>query len=157
MKSQHRESGRREAMQTNAEWRAMSKSNQVAAIPVRRNARGRLQVLLVTSRRTQRWVIPKGWPWAGRPDHEAAEEEAWEEAGVRGSVSQESIGTFNYGKRRNGKVFAVKVTVYLLEVTEVARSWPELAERRRAWFSAAKAAHAVTEPKLKVLLRALHG
>lgn len=134
----------------------MTRLNQVAAIPVRKNPRGRLQVLLVTSRRSRRWVIPKGWPWAGRPDHEAAQEEAWEEAGVRGNVRKESIGIFNYGKRRNGKVIAVTVTVYLLEVTKVARSWPERAERRRAWFSAAKAANAVTEPRLKALLRALH-
>ena len=131
------------------------RSRQVAAIPIRRNARGQLQVLLVTSRETQRWVIPKGWPWPGRPNHEAAAEEAWEEAGVRGRARGRTIGSFRYGKRRNGGVLPVRVMVYLLEVSEVARSWPEIAERRRAWFSPDKAADAVEELELKALLRAL--
>ena len=130
-------------------------SRQVAAVPIRRNARGQLQVLLVTSRETQRWVIPKGWPWPGRPDHEAAAEEAWEEAGVRGRARRGKTGSFSYGKRRNSGVLPVRVMVYLLEVTEVAKTWPEIEERRRAWFSPAKAADAVEELELKALLRAL--
>ncbi len=133
----------------------MSKSKQVAAIPIRCSPRGQLQVMLVTSRDTQRWVIPKGWPWPGRPDHEAAEEEAWEEAGVRGTTRKNKFGTFSYGKRHGDKVVPTKVTVYLLDVTEVARSWPEIGQRRRAWFSPTNAAAAVDEEQLSELLRAL--
>ncbi|HKZ96072.1 MAG TPA: NUDIX domain-containing protein [Hyphomicrobiaceae bacterium] len=133
----------------------MPRTRQIAAIPVRRNARGKVQVLLVTSRETQRWVIPKGWPWPDLPDHEAAAEEAWEEAGVRGLARRNKIGSFTYDKRRNGKVVRVLVVVYLLEVREMARTWPECAERRRAWFSPAKAANAVEELKLKTLLHTL--
>ena len=133
----------------------MSKPKQIAAIPLRSDASGQLQVMLVTSRETRRWVIPKGWPWPGLPDHEAAREEAWEEAGVRGHARRDKIGSFTYGKRRNGKVMPTKVIVYRLDVTEIAETWPEIAERQRAWFSLAKAADAVEELKLKKLLLAL--
>ena len=71
----------------------MPNSNQVAAIPVRRRADGNLEVLLVTSRETRRWIVPKGWPWPEVSDHEAAAAEAWEEAGVRGRILADKLGT----------------------------------------------------------------
>jgi len=133
----------------------MRRSTQVAAVPVRRPAHGGLEILLVTSRETQRWVIPKGWPWPKRPDHEAAAAEAWEEAGVLGNAAPDAVGTFTYDKRRRGAVLPVVVSVFLLEVLEVADDWPEIDQRRRAWFSPSAAAEAVNEPELKALLRAL--
>lgn len=133
----------------------MPTSNQVAAIPVKRQDDGKLEVLLVTSRETRRWVIPKGWPWPEVPDHEAAAAEAWEEAGVRGHILTDELGTYTYPKQRDGIVLTVDVTVYLLEVTEEERAWPEMDERQRAWFSPVAAAEAVMEPELKALLRTL--
>lgn len=128
---------------------------QVGAIPVRHSASRGLQVLLVTSRETRRWVIPKGWPWPDLPDHRAAAMEAWEEAGVRGVAHKARIGSYAYGKRRKDRVQRIRVDVYLLDVTSVEREWPEKGERRRVWMSPAKAAAAVAEPKLKILLERL--
>jgi 8-oxo-dGTP pyrophosphatase MutT (NUDIX family) len=133
----------------------MAKPYQVAAIPIRRTSAGAREVLLVTSRETRRWVIPKGWPWPQVADHEAAAGEAWEEAGVRGQVTAQCIGTFDYDKHRDGTSHAVTVLVYLLEVSEEAQTWPEVAERRRGWFSPTVAAGLVAEPALQDLLRAL--
>lgn len=135
--------------------KSQATTKQVAAIPFRFNERGELQVLLVTSRETQRWVIPKGWPWPRLSNYKAAEGEAWEEAGVVGHAIKGKIGSFFYDKRKGSKSFTVKVLVYLLEVSELARSWPEHGQRKRAWFSTDKAADAVNEPGLKELLRGL--
>jgi 8-oxo-dGTP pyrophosphatase MutT (NUDIX family) len=133
----------------------MAKAYQVAAIPIRRTNSGAWEVLLITSRETRRWVVPKGWPWRNLQDHDAAAGEAWEEAGVRGTAQPVSIGTFTYDKRRHDKTQVLKVHVYLLEVTEEAESWPEANERQRSWFAPAIAADLVSEPDLKILLRAL--
>jgi 8-oxo-dGTP pyrophosphatase MutT (NUDIX family) len=133
----------------------MPNLNQVAAIPVRRRGDGNLEVLLVTSRETRRWIVPKGWPWPEVSDHEAAAAEAWEEAGVRGRVLADELGTYTYDKQRDGTLLSVDVIVYLLEVTDEERIWPEMDERERAWFSPAAAEEAVVEPELKTLLHAL--
>lgn len=133
----------------------MARHDQVAAIPVRTGAAGQLEVLLVTTRETQRWVVPKGWPLPRRPDHEAAAVEAWEEAGVRGTIDSTPVGTFDYEKRQKSGLLSVRVSAYLMEVTEEASTWPEAAQRRRAWFSAEAASEAVTEDGLKDLLRGL--
>lgn len=133
----------------------MGKFRQIAALPVRRSAGPGIEVLLVTSRETQRWVIPKGWPWRKRDDRDAAAGEAWEEAGVRGDVERKTVGTFAYDKRRGDKVFKVKVDVYLLEVAEEAATWPEAHERRREWFSPDEAARLVQEPGLQEILLGL--
>ena len=133
----------------------MAKPYQVAAIPIRRSQSGAIEVLLVTSRDTRRWVVPKGWPWRKIKDHDAAAGEAWEEAGVRGRAVPESIGSFTYDKRRKDKVRPLRVLVYLLEVTEEAEAWPEATQRDRGWFPAARAAELVAEPDLKSLLREL--
>lgn len=133
----------------------MAKAYQVAAIPVRRGDGGAIEVLLITSRETRRWVVPKGWPWRRLEDHDAAAGEAWEEAGVRGRPIPESIGTFTYDKRKNGDLRPLTVSVYLLEVSEVVETWPEVDERHRQWFSPAEAAERVDEPELRELLRQL--
>ncbi len=130
----------------------MAKAYQVAAIPLRRSRSGAWEVLLITSRETRRWVVPKGWPWRDLEDHEAAAGEAWEEAGVRGATHSKSIGTFTYNKRRKDKLHPLKVLVYVLEVTEEAAVWPEFKERQRGWFELPIAADLVAEPDLKALL-----
>ncbi len=126
---------------------------QVAALPVRRNPDGTCSVLLVTSRETRRWVIPKGWPQAQSEAHAAAAQEALEEAGVLGTADAASIGSYIYQKRRRRGMATVRVTVYLLAVTEELADWPERQERERAWFAPADAADKVDEPELRDLLR----
>lgn len=133
----------------------MGKLKQVAAIPVRTNAYGELQVMLVTSRETKRWVVPKGWPWPKLANYKAAAGEAWEEAGIRGQMTKAKLGSYQYEKRQKRRSVPVKVLAYLMTVTEQARIWPEAAQRRRAWFSIDKAAEAVTEPELKALILSL--
>lgn len=133
----------------------MPRDRQVAALPIRHAAGGTLQVLLVTSRETKRWVIPKGWPWPDLEDHLAAAEEAREEAGVEGVASAVVLGTYVYDKRLRKGARSVSVTVFLLEVTRELKRWPERPERERCWVSPADAAEMVEEPELRDLLRAL--
>ena len=127
-------------------------AQQVGALPVRRAPDGTLLVLLVTTLQTQRWIIPKGWPWPGEQDYTAAAEEAREEAGVLGEPKVVSFGTYTYEKRRSSGLVPVRVTVYLLEVREELEIWPECERRQRAWFTPSAAAAAVQEPELRDLL-----
>jgi 8-oxo-dGTP pyrophosphatase MutT (NUDIX family) len=119
---------------------------------VRRAQDGTLLVLLVTTLQTQRWIIPKGWPWPGEHDYTAAAEEAREEAGVLGEPKAVSIGSYTYEKRRSSGLVPVRVTVYLLDVREELETWPECERRQRAWFTPSDAAAAVQEPELRDLL-----
>jgi 8-oxo-dGTP pyrophosphatase MutT (NUDIX family) len=127
-------------------------SRQVGALPVRRAPDGSLSVLLVTTLQTQRWIIPKGWPWPGQQDWAAAAAEAREEGGVLGEALEGSIGYYTYEKRRHTGPVPVRVSVYLLEVREELETWPECQRRQRAWFTLADAAEAVREPELRALL-----
>ena len=115
--------------------------------------RGKVEVLLITSRDTGRWVIPKGWPMPDRTPSEAAEIEAWEEAGVKGEVAAQELGLFSYDKVlcQNRSVDCA-VQVFALRVASLADKFPERRERRRKWFAAEKAAKKVAEPELRRLL-----
>lgn len=124
-------------------------------MPIRRSEDGGLRVALVTSRDTRRWVIPKGWPWPDRDDHQAAAEEAREEAGLLGEIGATSIGTYTYGKRQKSRVVPIQVTVFVLVVTTELDDWPEQDERRRVWFTITEAADAVHEAELADLIRGL--
>lgn len=118
--------------------------------------RGRVEVLLITSRDTGRWVIPKGWPMPGKSAPEAAMQEAWEEAGVRGEGSATAVGLYSYDKTRKVKdALPCVVSVYPLRVEALAARFPERSQRRRRWFAAAEAARRVEEPELRALLTAL--
>ncbi|TRW98660.1 NUDIX hydrolase [Paracoccus sp. M683] len=114
------------------------------------------QVLLITSRDTGRWVIPKGWPMEGRSLAHAALQEAWEEAGVRGKVEMGELGRFRYDKRQDsGFALPVEVALYPVEVLELAVDFPEHDERSRKWFTPAEAAELVEETGLQAVLRGL--
>lgn len=130
----------------------MNWKKQIGALPIRRDKNGALRVLLVTSRETRRYVIPKGWPWPGVKDHKAAAEEAREEAGIRGKMHKEPIGSYTYDKRRPDGIVPVKVKVFLLEVEVELDEWPEAKQRERRWLTLAKAAEAVQEPELAELI-----
>lgn len=116
--------------------------------------RGKVQVLLATSRDTGRWIIPKGWPIDGLTPQQTAVQEAWEEAGAKGMVSDAPIGRFTYGKvRKPMPPLICQVTVFGLRISGLEDKFPERKERRRKWFDAAKASGKVTEPDLRALLR----
>ena len=127
---------------------------QYAALCYRlRKKRGQLEVLLITSRDTGRWVIPKGWPMEGRQSYAVAEREAYEEAGVKGKVHKEPIGYYMYQKGLSqGLKVPCKVQVYSLEVDELCKNFPEKGERRLEWVSCSEAAARVAEPGLKKLI-----
>lgn len=129
---------------------------QVAALPYRitRGRRSGLQVLLVTSCSTRRWIIPKGNIQPGLAPYQAAAVEAEEEAGVRGAISPTPIGRFNYRKKVGREDYLLaEVEVFPLVVEEVLRNWPEKSIRIRRWLSRSVAAEAVEEPELAVILR----
>jgi len=116
---------------------------------------GDVEVLLLTSRDTGRWVIPKGWPMNGKCAHEVAAQEALEEAGVRGTVETETLGAYTYPKMlRDGVQVICKVQVYALEVTDMAKNFKEKGERTIEWVSFDEAAGRVHEPELRHLLLA---
>lgn len=116
---------------------------------------GEVEALLMTSRDTGRWVIPKGWPMNGKRAHEVALQEALEEAGVRGSVEAETLGSYTYPKvLRDGVQVVCRVQVYALEVTDMAKNFKEKGERTIEWVSLDEAAGRVREPELRHLFLA---
>ena len=115
-------------------------------------------VLLVTSRGTGRWIIPKGWPMDGRSVGGAALREAWEEAGVRGEVEETAFGRYSYDKKlTKGLSVPVEVQVHLVRVEGLDKNFPERKQRQRRWFTPAEAAGLVDEAGLAHLLRRLPG
>jgi 8-oxo-dGTP pyrophosphatase MutT (NUDIX family) len=126
---------------------------QYAALPFRLNADSQVEVMLVTSRETGRWVIPKGWPVGGKAPHASAAREALEEAGVVGAIGRDPIGTYSYEKRVSKDIVIVcEVGVFPLEVKRQKKDWPEKRERKFGWFSPAEAANAVQEPALSSII-----
>src|SRR5579871_1508052 len=128
---------------------------QVAALPVMIGDDGTARVLLLTSRGTKRWVIPKGWPMKGRKPYEAAAQEAFEEAGLVGKPSKKPIGSYEYFKRREAHFDLCKVDVYLLNVKKQLDTWREKGQRRTHWFTLEQASYLVDEPGLIGLLRGI--
>ncbi len=125
---------------------------QFAALCYREGVKG-TEILLITSRDTGRWVIPKGWPMAGKQAAEVAAREAFEEAGVEGEVSPKSIGTYVYQKKlKAGLATECRVKVFPVRVTGFADEFPELGQRRREWVSPRDAASRVDEPDLRQLI-----
>jgi 8-oxo-dGTP pyrophosphatase MutT (NUDIX family) len=133
-----------------------AKRVQYGALPYRVSNGSRAEFMLVTSRETRRWIIPKGWPKKGKSPRQSAAREAFEEAGVRGAVGRRPIGTFSYEKRlKNGGVVECEVRVFPLEVRRQNKEWPEKQERRVKWLSATKAAARVDQPRLSKIIRQL--
>ncbi len=109
----------------------------------------------MTSRDTGRWVIPKGWPMTRKCAYEVAAQEAFEEAGVHGTVETEMLGDYTYSKvLRDGLKVTCKVQVYALEVTTVAKNFKEKGERTIEWVSCDEAVKRVQEPELRNLFLA---
>ncbi|CAN5330013.1 NUDIX hydrolase [soil metagenome] len=137
--------------------KAGQRRRQVAALPWR-VVSGALEIMLVSSRETRRWVIPKGWPMKGKRDHQAAAQEAYEEAGLDGRIVEQPIGDYPYLKRlKSGAARAVTVDVFPLEVTGEHALWPEKGQRTLQWMSPVEAALAVQEPELRDLIARFAG
>lgn len=126
---------------------------QTGALPWRVAANKRIEVLLVTGRRSRRWSIPKGWPMRGKSLAEAAEQEAFEEAGVRGTIDPNPIGIFRHVKTllAVGEL-EVDIVVHPLWVDRELPEWPELGQRKRKWFTAKDAAKRVHSPELAEMI-----
>lgn len=126
--------------------------HQSGVIPYRLSG-GVREVMLITSRRRARWIIPKGVVDPGKTPQESAQNEAYEEAGITGEISTAALGHYQYNKW--GGVCTVKV--YLMQVERVLDSWPEQEARERRWMTVEAAARNVRELQLKELILALPG
>jgi 8-oxo-dGTP pyrophosphatase MutT (NUDIX family) len=124
--------------------------HQVAALCWRRAPH--LEILLLTSLRTKRWILPKGWPEAGLTLAASAAREALEEAGVTGQIEPTSIGHYHYIKEKAGHALPVKVDLFSLKVTRQRRIWAEKGAREIVWLPVELAAARVAERSLKLLL-----
>lgn len=127
---------------------------QIAALPYTTDADGSMRVLLITSRDTRRWVIPKGNRIKGMAGHRAAEVEAYEEAGIHGIACPAPLGRYRYDKRKRKGAREAVVEVFPLAVTDQLIHWPEKGQRELRWFSVADAARAVDEPDLQSIIAA---
>lgn len=125
---------------------------QVAALPWRMTDDGHLEIMLITSRDTGRWVLPKGWPEMGETFSDAAAREAREEAGIKGTMSHESAGRYYYAKAKASGDIPCEVLVFPLEVGKVAAKWKEKGQRTRKWVTPEEAAGMVDEPDLGELM-----
>jgi 8-oxo-dGTP pyrophosphatase MutT (NUDIX family) len=127
---------------------------QYGALPFSITDDGAVRVLLVTTRGRREWIIPKGWPIRNLSAGATAAREAYEEAGVLGTVVSESpIGSFRYAKQRNSRKAAIhEVSVFLFAVERQLRKWPEKAERVTQWFAPDEASAVVAPEGLSDLL-----
>lgn len=114
------------------------------------------EVLLISSLTTKRWIVPKGWPMENRTLAQAALQEAWEEAGVVGTVDEQAVGAFTYRKLVKGGVpVTCRCQVFRVAVEALSDCFPEQGKRKRQWVTPEKAAQMVAEPELQALLRDL--
>jgi 8-oxo-dGTP pyrophosphatase MutT (NUDIX family) len=131
---------------------------QYGAVPYRKTASGDYEVLLITSRETKRWIVPKGWPIRGLTPPKSAAREAFEEAGVHGRISTKSLGSYIYDKRLGDQeTVRCAVEVFALRFRNQEKTWPEAHLRRTQWYSVADAIATVEEPGLKSLIEAFAG
>ena len=126
--------------------------SQFGALPWRVHE-GKLEILIITSRGTGRWILPKGWPMLRATPAEAAATEAWEEAGVVGRVSATPAGFYSYRKKSEKDAPPVVVAIFPIQVTEVHAKWPEEGQRKRRWVSQKKATALIDDQELKEILK----
>lgn len=112
----------------------------------------KLQICLITTRRTRRWIVPKGWPMNGETPMDAAATEAFEEAGLRGKMHKRPVGVFSYYKVMSRDELPCLAVVYPMRVTKVLNTWPERKERTRRWMSRKKAAKLVSDRELRDII-----
>ncbi len=140
------------ADQTEPQKKRIRSAFQIAALVYRWN-KHRLEILLVTSRETRRWIVPKGWPLPGKSAAETAMREADEEAGIFGHVGKKPIGRYAATKRIGESVVPSEVEVYPLQFLKQKMKWKERGERAAQWLSPEDAAKTVAEPELAKIIR----
>jgi 8-oxo-dGTP pyrophosphatase MutT (NUDIX family) len=115
-----------------------------------------LEILIVTTRQSRQWIVPKGWPIKRLTPSKSAAREAFEEAGVRGKIGARPIGNFRYKKAadENGAEADCEVKVFPLLVKRQSAAWPESAQRVAQWVDPDKAISLIREPELKSLVAA---
>jgi 8-oxo-dGTP pyrophosphatase MutT (NUDIX family) len=127
---------------------------QVAALCWRAGAKGALEILLITSLNSRRWILPKGWLMENMSLAQSAAREAFEEAGVVGKIADRPMGSYHYLKeKKDGGGVPCSVDVFALEVTQQHGDWPEKGAREISWLPLEEAAIRVSEPGLRELLR----
>ena len=127
---------------------------QYAALPWRRTPADAVEILLITSRETRRWVIPKGWPIKGMGSKMSAAREAYEEAGIGGQMGKK-LGFYHYHKRlRSGRIQPVRVAVYPMQVMVELGEWPEKGQREKHWVAPDEASVLVEEAELQAIIAA---
>lgn len=126
---------------------------QTGALPWRLGRGNSAEVLLVTGRNSGRWMIPKGWPMRGKTLAKAAAQEAFEEAGVRGTISTKPLGSFRHVKQHLVvEPLEVSILVHTLSVKRELSKWPEHGQRERRWFTLDEAASCVDSKELGQLI-----
>jgi 8-oxo-dGTP pyrophosphatase MutT (NUDIX family) len=137
---------------TRAVTERKTKGTQFAALPYRLSGEG-VEILLITTRRSKRWIVPKGWPIEGLEPAASAAQEALEEAGLSGEIDRDSIGFFTYLKElRHGISVPCQVLVFPLRVTRQRKTWAEKYTREFRWVTLAEAARMVDEAGLRRLI-----
>jgi len=129
---------------------------QFGAVPYR-HIDGEIVFLMITSRRTGKWIFPKGGLIEGLSPTESAAQEAYEEAGVRGRVGATPVGDYRTLKSRPDGETMVSVAMYPLEVEIQLDDWPEKGERKRHWVTLAEARRLLSEPGLVALAEKIAG
>jgi 8-oxo-dGTP pyrophosphatase MutT (NUDIX family) len=132
---------------------------QYGALPYHFTKTGGPEFLLVTTRKTKRWMIPKGWPIKGLKAAKSAAREAYEEAGVQGTIRAKSVGFFTYDKRleEDGIIVPCAVRVFPLLVKRQDKTWPEYRQRQSQWFVPEEALSVIKEESLRVLISSFVG
>ncbi|MBD9374511.1 NUDIX hydrolase [Rhizobium sp. ARZ01] len=134
----------------------MDELQQVGVLPWRIRRDGEPKILLITSRRRGRWIVPKGWPLKGYPPLVAASREAFEEAGVIGDISPEPVTTYRYMKALDdGSEVPCRVAVFGMNVRGTLSHWREKGQRQRRWFSLGAAADKLDDVELAEFVRVL--
>jgi 8-oxo-dGTP pyrophosphatase MutT (NUDIX family) len=130
---------------------------QVAALCWRTQSSGLVEVLLITSLNSKRWIIPKGWPEDSASFAVSAAREAFEEAGVTGEIGDTPLGSYHYLKeKKDGSGMPCMVEIFGLKITGQAEDWPEKGTRELAWLSPEQASVRISEPGLRSILRTFH-
>ncbi|MDX1401547.1 MAG: NUDIX hydrolase [Kiloniellales bacterium] len=131
----------------------MGYRKQYAALPYVVSRDG-IELCLITSRSTGRWLIPKGWPQKGMAPHKLAALEAFEEAGLKGTIDPRPIGSFRYMKQLgDGSEIECDVSVYPMLVDYQAINWPEQEQRTIIWVKPQETVKLVDNEKLADILR----
>lgn len=131
-------------------------ARQYGVLPWRLSARGELQILLITSLKRRRWVVPKGWPANGQAPFMAAAIEAFEEAGVIGDIGPNIVAEYPYlSERKDGAPLPCRVALFGFRVRGTLTHWQDAGRRKRRWFNVSEAAKLIAEPELAEFLAQL--